>query len=164
MFSGKKTHPVLTIATAILLISGVFAVNEKTAPMAQNQAPPNKTILFDLYGKRGVVFYDHKIHEAFISKDPDYRYKAKPAAACSGCHHTTNAMGVSQLIQCRACHLETGNAKNPKSSQDVEMSTDEAFHQNCIGCHRAAAKGPRLCGGCHKLISPEDAMKRQSSL
>jgi Class III cytochrome C family len=115
-----------------------------------------KIITLDLYGTRGVVYFDHNSHEKFASPDPEWPFKTKPTGACSGCHHSTNSKGILHLVACRACHLEEGNPKNPKSSRDiVEITTDEAFHRNCIGCHRAEAKGPRLCSGCHKMILTE---------
>jgi cytochrome c553 len=119
-------------------------------------AKERKLITLDQYGTRGVVYFDHKSHEMLVSSDPNWPFKAQRTAACSGCHHSTNSKGVTQLVACRACHLEEGNPKNPKSSSDiVEITTDEAFHRNCIGCHRAEAKGPRLCSGCHKMVLTE---------
>jgi len=119
-------------------------------------AKERKIITLDLYGTRGVVYFDHNSHERLVSDDPEWPFKARPAAACSGCHHSTNSKGVTHLVACRACHLEEGNPKNPRNSRDmVEITTDEAFHRNCIGCHRAAQKGPRLCSGCHKMVLTE---------
>ncbi|HEY4492205.1 MAG TPA: cytochrome c3 family protein [Acidobacteriota bacterium] len=110
-------------------------------------------VKLDVYGERGVVYFDHRSHEMLVSPDPNWPFKAQRSAACSGCHHSTNSKGIVQLVACRACHLEEGNTKNPKSSRDMtEITTDEAFHRNCISCHRAAVKGPRLCSGCHKMV------------
>jgi anti-sigma-K factor RskA len=106
-------------------------------------------VQLDVAGKRGVVYFDHDSHDLKISPDPAYPYPAKADATCAGCHHSTNNVGVIQLVKCSACHLPPGDAKNPKDKELNEISTDEAFHRNCIGCHRFSKNAPRLCTGCH---------------
>ena len=73
--------------------------------------------------------------------------------SCKDCHHIyengKNVLDESKLeegnkdIRCSACH-------GPKSRPDL----DQAFHDECIGCHIKYEKegkktGPRYCGECH---------------
>lgn len=146
---SSKPARAIILAFAILLTSasGEQSTASGTDPSGMNENP----IRLDVYGRRGLVFFDHKTHESKISPDPNYPYKVKNSAACAGCHHTANVQGVIQLIKCAACHLPAGNPKNPLDREQIELSSDEAFHKNCLGCHRASRQGPRLCGGCHKM-------------
>ena len=74
--------------------------------------------------------------------------------ACSDCHHTMeNGKKSSEVgdlsegnpdIGCASCHA-TGKAK---------PSLMQAYHRQCIACHRQIAKGeqpsgPQDCGRCH---------------
>ena len=68
--------------------------------------------------------------------------------SCKDCHHIyengKNILDESKLeegnkdIRCSACH-------GPKSRLDLQ----QAFHDQCIGCHTKKKTGPRFCGGCH---------------
>jgi hypothetical protein len=73
--------------------------------------------------------------------------------SCKDCHHVyengKNILDENKLeegnkgIRCSACH-------GPKFRIDLE----QAFHDQCIGCHRKLQKekkktGPRFCGECH---------------
>jgi hypothetical protein len=78
---------------------------------------------------------------------------AEAGLSCKDCHHLykdgKNVLDEGELeegkesIRCSACH-------RPNSRINLE----QAFHDQCIGCHRKAPKenkktGPRYCGGCH---------------
>ena len=134
-----------------ITVVGLVAFFVMNATSLNSKANEEQPPVFKLNqgGVRGLVQFNHRTHETKISPDPDYPYRAKPGAACEGCHHTTNNVGVIQLVKCASCHFEPANTKNPKDKEMNEISTDEAFHRNCIGCHRASQKGPRLCTGCH---------------
>lgn len=47
----------------------------------------------------------------------------------------------ASAIKCASCH-------NNKTV--TKIKSREAFHGQCIGCHEKEAKGPVLCGECHK--------------
>ena len=51
---------------------------------------------------------------------------------CATCHHTGG------YEPCKSCHDGT---KAPKSK--------DAYHKNCIDCHKKEAKGPTKCKECH---------------
>ncbi|MDY6934828.1 MAG: cytochrome c3 family protein [Spirochaetota bacterium] len=74
---------------------------------------------------------------------------------CIDCHHQyqngKNILDEDELeegnpkIKCANCH--TGNSGS-------NYNLMEAFHKQCLGCHRSLFKagkktGPRLCGECH---------------
>ncbi len=78
---------------------------------------------------------------------------AEAGLSCKDCHHLykdgKNVLEEGTLeegkegIRCFACH-----------QSNSRPSLDQAFHDQCIGCHRKALKenkktGPRFCGGCH---------------
>jgi len=79
---------------------------------------------------------------------------------CKDCHHRfENGKNVieedeidgSDAMRCRTCHNE-----------DSSIDAKQAFHRQCITCHRAyknegKASGPRTCGTCHPQKMPEDA-------
>ncbi len=108
------------------------------------QAQPNKIVLdhskdFGKKGRSPVPFAHNRHVEAGIS--------------CKDCHHIyengKNALDESKLeegnqgIHCSACHRS-------KSQPDLQ----QAFHNQCIGCHQQFLKerkktGPRFCGECH---------------
>jgi len=78
---------------------------------------------------------------------------AEAGLSCKGCHHVyengKNVLDESKLeegnqgIRCSACH-------GPK----FKIGLEQAFHDQCIGCHKRLLKekkktGPRFCGQCH---------------
>ena len=119
------------IALAALLILSNSPVN----------AQPDKIVLA-ISGKttRPPVNFPHNRH-------------AEAGLSCKDCHHIyengKNVLDESKLeegnkgIRCSTCH-------GPKSRPDLE----QAFHDQCIGCHTKYEKekkktGPRYCGECH---------------
>jgi hypothetical protein len=142
----------LVLVIPVALGSGLFA-SQGEQRTDSGFAP--KVLRLDEKGRRGVVFFDHKGHEAFISPDPDAPHPAKKGAACSGCHHGISDRGIPQLYKCNVCHhRKDGDPRNPKNRDFDEVMAERAFHDSCIGCHRAAEKGPTTCSGCHKLGVP----------
>jgi hypothetical protein len=119
----------------------------------------------------GPVRFDHRQHAKRINPDPEWPYQAKAGAACSGCHHSINNVGIPQLWKCTVCHQDEGKGDgkypsrkypncdqggNPKNKDCDEVFFERAFHDSCIGCHRAEidrgkdpAKTPVTCTGCH---------------
>ena len=121
---------VLIVATAAFLFLA-------SSPL---QAQPDKIVL-DQGGKtRPAVIFPHMGHiEAGLS--------------CKDCHHIyENGKNVlkedkleegDQGIRCSACHGSTSRS-----------GLEQAFHNQCIGCHTTYLKkkektGPRYCGECH---------------
>ena len=90
--------------------------------------------------ERGPVLFPHEKHFTHTE--------------CTRCHHRyiggLNVLDMEDLrpgkscIRCVYCHTE-------KSSH---LRTREAYHTQCMGCHRQRARqdkktGPRMCAQCH---------------
>ena len=123
----------ITVAAVLILIW-----------MPQLPAQPDKIVLDNskaLGGKtRPAVTFPHNRH-------------AEAGLSCKDCHHIykdgKNVLDEDTLeegkegIRCSACHRP-----------DFRLNLEQAFHDQCIGCHRKDVKGdkktgPRFCGGCH---------------
>jgi cytochrome c553 len=143
---------------------------------AQDPLPKDQIIMLNTKGTRthGAVRFDHKLHEKLITKQTkaEWPYTAKVGAACVGCHHTINNVGIPQLWKCTVCHQDEGKGEakfkavlnlncdqtgNPKNKDCDEVFYERAFHDNCVGCHRAEIaagmhpdKAPVTCSGCHE--------------
>jgi hypothetical protein len=151
----------------------VFIAVYLSASLAVLALPQDNVIMLNVKGvrTRGPVRFDHEKHKNLINPDPKWPYPAKPGAACSGCHHTVNNVGVPQLWKCTVCHQDEGKGDgkypskrytncdpsgNPKNRDCDEVFYERAFHDSCIGCHRAEInrgkdpdKVPVACSGCH---------------
>lgn len=125
-------------------------------PVAHTNEQRGSTITLNSGGRRGVVAFNHKTHETMINPDAASVFPATAGAACAGCHHTDDAMGISQLVKCHACHGVEGHPKNPKNRDFDEVFAERAYHDTCISCHRSSNqkagsdKAPTSCTGCHK--------------
>ncbi|HXU40082.1 MAG TPA: cytochrome c3 family protein [Blastocatellia bacterium] len=121
-----------------------------------------RVIKLDLKGTRGVVLFRHRHHETYLNPDSHFAHQGQQGAECIGCHHKrTEFSGVPVLVKCIACHGVDGDPKNPRNKDGDEERSQRAFHDLCIGCHRASnAKGlvkcdkaPVACGECHAAKS-----------
>jgi hypothetical protein len=97
-------------------------------------------------GERPAAFFPHDDHMEVLD--------------CMSCHHrfedgknvaTEDELDGSDEMRCRHCHDE-----------NASVNSREAFHRQCIGCHRAFDKegktaGPETCGECHPTVVPEDS-------
>ncbi|MEK6284858.1 MAG: cytochrome c3 family protein [Acidobacteriota bacterium] len=96
-------------------------------------------IAFDTTGRRGLVLFNHKTHEALLNPDPNFPHKAPEGVACIGCHHSVKEETTrAQFQKCTACHKDEGNATNPDDREGYDLNSREAFHRLCISCHRAS--------------------------
>jgi len=105
--------------------------------------------------------YDHQQHLAF--------------STCTYCHHTNknltlesfNAGKADKIQNCKECHTQKeDDPKNSKKADGTQVWSKEAYHVNCIDCHKgevtrfpkdvgpAAIKkqgeGPTKCAECHE--------------
>jgi hypothetical protein len=124
-----------TIGCRVLMMTTFFLL-VSAAPLLWAQ--PEKIVL---EGRtRPAVTFPHQRHmEAELS--------------CKDCHHLyengKNILDESKLeegnkdLRCVACH-----------GRGSRLNLEEAFHNQCIGCHRKAQREnkkavPQYCGGCH---------------
>lgn len=157
--------------TAIMLF--VLTLPVTLAGWTQSAQNDGSIIMLNVRGarERGAVRFDHQAHQGRLNPSPDWPYKASAAASCGGCHHTSNEQGILQLWKCTVCHQNEGKGDgkypnkrcgqgcetsgNPKNCQCDELYFERAFHDSCIGCHRASneaarnIKAPTTCSGCH---------------
>ena len=125
----SKTELKLAGALAIwFLVIGVvsYAAFPKQAPHEPLR------LMFDVAA--GDVLFDHKTH-ADIS---GY------GLSCGDCHHTLSEDEYADAQSCSECHdPDEGDEDLPKRA--------DAFHLQCINCHKDFEAGPVECVGCHRL-------------
>jgi hypothetical protein len=88
-----------------------------------------------------------------LQKSVPFPHSKHAAVECKECHHTLEADGGAvKLCTTAGCHdsLEFRDKDNAKEVKLVE----NAFHTQCIDCHKALKKenkptGPTACGKCH---------------
>lgn len=100
----------------------------------------------------GNVLYDHKTH---VAVDTGY------GVSCADCHHHPPD-DDSALRACGDCHEEPSEeAALPEACtechdadefEDLEMvKRADAFHQQCVQCHKEVGGGAMECADCHLL-------------
>jgi Class III cytochrome C family len=154
---------VVALYGLLLLVPFCFSVSslafstDGEQSQGKAQAVP---IPFDAAGRRGLVLFNHKTHEALFNPDPRFPHKAPAGVACLACHHSVKDETVrAQFQKCNACHKEEGNPSNPDDREGYDLNSREAFHRLCISCHRATNfktsnarfqnVGFTKCGECH---------------
>jgi len=97
-------------------------------------AQPDKVTIDDKYPNKlkGPVTFNHKAHASSI--------------ACTKCHHTWKQETSKTPPKCAECH---------KAGDTSEKGLKNAFHKQCIDCHKDLQKqgkktGPTVkCSDCH---------------
>lgn len=136
----------------------------------------------DRNGRRGLVRFNHKLHEGLLNPYPNFPHKtlvSRPGSlrnpsyniACIGCHHKAQApdgshidtIQVSDITQyryqkCTTCHKEEGNPENPASKDSwIEGQPETGIDLNSRDAFH------RLCISCHQKTS-EQEFKTSSDL
>ena len=158
----------------LLLVLIASSFNSLASSSDDSETPQEQArridIRFDVSGRRGLVLFDHKKHEAVINPDPIFPHKPLPGVACVGCHHkardesgamrnVTTLNDINQFQKCNDCHKDEGNPQNPDDAEGFDLNSREAFHRLCISCHRVQTEvtsNERFqnvrfakCGECH---------------
>ena len=81
----------------------------------------------------GRVIFDHKTHTA----------ESGYGISCTDCHHNLEE-GETKPEACGECH-------EPESQDEDTPSRSDAFHSQCIDCHKEAGAGPEKCASCHVM-------------
>ena len=134
-----------------------------THAIAQGQKLPGDNVIIPSVDEKwGQVKFTHQQHLAFSD--------------CTYCHHTNKGLtlksfndGKSERVPfCADCHFrKEGVPATPKGSDETELWSKEAYHINCIDCHKGEitkkpkdagpvlkqGEGPTKCAGCHEVIS-----------
>ncbi|MFH1980787.1 MAG: cytochrome c3 family protein [Pseudomonadota bacterium] len=145
----SNTHLQIAYRLAIVLL--VIGVLSYAAFPAKGPDTPVRLVYKTMAGK---VYFDHKTHLA----DKGY------GLACLDCHHhpTDDSDAALQIANCGTCHAKPEQMENTaKACNECHDSSDydlsemlvraDAFHNQCISCHKEFGKGPAACAGCHVL-------------
>lgn len=120
---------VKVVITILVLLTPVVALSQADLDLFVDEAFENRQ-------RPGVVF-DHDAHLDYSQIDQD----------CSSCHHVyDNGAKVegesSEDMSCSECHSVKPDKKGSTALMD-------AYHNQCISCHKEAKQGPLMCGECH---------------
>ena len=139
----KKELQVATWLAAILLV--VSVISYAAAPVKTPDEPVR--IMFNVVA--GNVLFDHKTHTdssgyGLSCKDCHHHPEEDDTdlRACGDCHRLPEKDEAVQEA-CTDCH-------DPDEIEGSEMmKRPDAFHAQCIDCHKEAESGPQDCGLCH---------------
>ena len=127
MFSKKELMLAYGVAVCLLVIG---AISYAAFPLKAPDEPLR--LMFDVAA--GNVLFNHKIHNV----EEGY------GLSCGDCHHTLSEDEYADAQSCSECHeLDEGDEEVPKRA--------DAFHLQCINCHKDYEAGPMECTGCHAL-------------
>ena len=127
-----------------LLLVGVICY--AAAPQSQPEEPMR--MMFD--SAAGKILFDHKIH----TSDTGY------GISCLDCHHHP-AESDLDTQSCTNCHPPEEVEKPPQACNDCHEADEiedaevirkvDAFHKNCVECHKDYEAGPVECASCHVM-------------
>ena len=127
MFSKKELMLAYGVAVVLLVIG---AISYAAFPLKEPREPLR--LMFEVAA--GNVLFNHKIHTV----EEGY------GLSCGDCHHTLSEDEYADAQSCSECHeLDEGDEEMPKRA--------DAFHLQCINCHKDYEAGPIECTGCHAL-------------
>lgn len=128
----------------VLLIVGVLSFTAFSAKA------PDDPLRIVFTGAGGTVVFDHSTHASSYD------------LTCTACHHHPQEPEEGEsMTACKTCHVLPADGSLPKACLDchaedevgvesVPKNTD-AFHSQCIGCHKEIGAGPVECAACHGL-------------
>jgi len=145
MTPPKALRTTYGIALVLLLVG---ALCYAAAPL-QSPDTPLRMVFKSAAGK---VWFDHQTHTAATASGY--------GLACNDCHH--HPADDDQHRACGDCHRtpETAEAAKPvclecHDEDEIDMEAvptrTNAFHDQCIKCHKDASAGPAVCAACHVL-------------
>ncbi|MCD6353832.1 MAG: cytochrome c3 family protein [Proteobacteria bacterium] len=117
----KKEKMVACIIMVVMLIIGA-------AGYSMVEKKPDIPIRLLYKTNAGKVLFDHNMH----STEYDI--------GCIDCHHYYEE-GEGMPLSCIECHYKDGD----------NYSRAEAFHSQCLDCHKEQETGPVKCGECHVM-------------
>jgi len=95
---------------------------------------------------KGWVYTSLETNYGDVSWKHDFHALMKDYS-CRSCHHNARP-GQTDPAACTECH-KSYNEKQPEDSENKASSAMQAYHNKCIGCHKAVKKGPMHCAECH---------------
>ncbi|VEN75296.1 conserved hypothetical protein [Candidatus Desulfarcum epimagneticum] len=139
----KKELRTAYIIAMVLFFVGVASYAGFSGPQPESPA----RLMFKSVA--GNVLFDHKAH----LDDSGY------AIACLECHH--HPAEEENLASCGSCHAKDKKETASLSCLDCHEADEvdagetparsDAFHDQCVGCHKDGGAGPEECGSCHVM-------------
>jgi hypothetical protein len=127
--------------TIVLLIVGVLSYTAFSGKV------PEEPLRIVYTGAGGSVMFDHATHAS------DYDLN------CTACHHHPEE--AEAMLACSACHVFPKDGSLPVACLDCHEADEvglesvpksaDAFHSQCIDCHKELGAGPIECAACHGL-------------
>jgi hypothetical protein len=138
----------------MVVLAAVFSLILAAGLYAGTKAPDEIQIQHEGFeNTKGIVTLTHQKHVA------DHKI------GCGECHHDdkgkprTDLKDGDEVKTCFECHTKPGTLKGKKakglSKAELMAYVGNAFHENCIGCHKDYNKknktkaAPQKCTGCH---------------
>ena len=151
---------VLACFSIICLIGLNGAILPGTIAMQAQKMPGDDLVIPSVDEKWGPTKFTHNKHLAYSD--------------CTYCHHTNKGLTLEQfnggkserIPLCAECHFrKEGEPKTPKAADGLELWSKEAYHLNCIDCHKGEitrkpkeagaikkqGEGPTKCAACHEV-------------
>lgn len=120
----RELKPAFILAATLFLVAVIsYSLPAKT---------PEQPLRMMFQSVAGRVLFDHHVHRG------DLGY----GLSCRDCHHELKN-GDGKPRPCAECH-RAGTAKEPKT-----LNRADAFHAQCVNCHKEYDAGPMECAGCH---------------
>jgi cytochrome c553 len=143
---------VLVAVACLFFAAGLYAAVKDVVKINMKDCPVTK----------GDVPFSHKKH----SEDYTKAYAKLYEKGCGQCHHDAKGQPLkdlkadSKVQACIECHKKCGEAPKGKDAPKLDKKqkleyVSEAFHEDCIGCHKAfnkefaPKKAPVTCNDCH---------------
>ncbi len=130
-----------------VIVAGFVVAYSASVSLQGQKLPGDNVVIPSVDEKWGEVAFTHQKHLAYSD--------------CTYCHHTNKGLtletfntGKSEKIPlCAECHFrEEGNPKTPKNADGTELWSKEAYHVNCIDCHKGEiTKKPKDAGAIKEL-------------
>ncbi len=125
-----KSNKELQIAYGLAIILLVVGVLSYSAFSAKTPDQPVRLMFKCVAGK---ILFDHNTHTV----------ESGYGISCSDCHHNLEE-GETDPQACGECH-------EPESQDEDVLSRADAFHTQCIDCHKEGGAGPEKCASCHVM-------------
>lgn len=122
----RKTVLAIIAALGVFLLIASYADGKKDTSSSENV--PETCTLGRLTKIYDPVTFSHEMH-TLVAED------------CVICHHHSKAGGTPT---CRECH---GVSSGSKELNIPELK--DAYHRQCMGCHKEMEMGPTGCTECH---------------
>jgi hypothetical protein len=139
----NKELQVAYVLAIVLLAVGIISYSAFSAKS------PEQPVRLMFKSAAGNVLFDHKTHSA----------ESGYALSCNDCHHHPQE---ADLRACGDCHRPPDNGEEtpqacldchePDEIEGMDMiKKADAFHDQCINCHKDFGAGPEECQSCHVM-------------